>query len=53
MRLTLKPSPAAFAGVIVSVVLFNVVGVPESTHVVGLSERPGGSPVLLHEVNAT
>ena len=49
MRLTERPLPFAFVGVIVRVVLPNVFGVPESTHVL-LSERPGGSPVWPHEV---
>ena len=45
------PEPAILEGVIVSVVLPNVVGVPESTNVV-LSKRPEGRPVWLHEVGA-
>ena len=45
------PEPAILEGVIVSVVLPNVVGVPESTHVL-LSKRPEGRPVWLHEVGA-
>ena len=52
MRPTERPLPAAFEGVMMRVVLPNVVGVPESTQVVGLSERPGGSAVLVHEVGA-
>ena len=52
MRLTESPLPSAFEGVIVSVVVFTVVGVPVSTQVVGLRKRPGGSPVLVHEVGA-
>jgi hypothetical protein len=51
IKIAAEPLPSAFEGVIVSVVLPTVVGVPESTHVV-LSERPSGSPVLLHEVGA-
>jgi hypothetical protein len=52
MRLTDKPSPFAFVGVIVRVVLPNVFGVPESTHVL-LKKRPGGSDgVWPHEVGA-
>ena len=47
MRLTDKPSPFAFEGVIVSVVLPVFVGVPESTHVL-LRLRPCGSPVWVH-----
>jgi hypothetical protein len=45
------PVPAILEGVIVSVVLPNVVGVPESTHEL-LSKRPEGRPVWLHEVGA-
>ena len=51
MRPTERPLPAAFEGVMMRVVLSSVVGVPESTHVL-LRERPGGSPVLVHEVGA-
>ena len=52
MRLTERPLPAAFEGVMMRVVLPNVVGVPVSTHVL-LRKRPGGSAVLLlHEVGA-
>ena len=51
MRLTERPLPFAFEGVIVRVVFPRVVGVPVSTHVL-LSERPGGSPVWPHEVGA-
>ena len=34
-----------------SVVVFTLVGVPVGTHVL-LRKRPGGSPVLVHEVGA-
>ena len=51
IKMAAEPLPSAFEGIIVSVVLPNVVGVPESTHVV-LSKRPEGSPVWLHEVGA-
>ena len=52
MRPTERPLPNAFEGVMMRVVLPNVVGVPESTQVVGLRFRPGGSAVLVHEVGA-
>lgn len=44
------PEPAILEEIIISVVLPNVVGVPESTHIL-LSKRPEGRPVWLHEVN--
>ena len=47
MRLTDKPSPFAFEGIIVSVVFPVFVGVPERTHVM-LRMRPCGSPVWVH-----
>ena len=52
MRLTDKPSPFAFEGVILNVVFPGVVGVPESTHLL-LRKRPGGSDgVWPHEDGA-
>ena len=51
IKIAAVPVPAILEGVIVSVVLPNVVGVPESTHVL-LSKRPEGRPVWLHEVGA-
>ena len=51
MRPTERPLPAVLEGVMMSVVLPKSVGVPESTHVL-LRKRPGGSPVLGHEVGA-